>query len=56
MKNSKMEKSIAKLEKQFGKLVKNEFDIGDGEIATNLRSKILGNVADVYKDGHIEMR
>ena len=56
MKNSKIEKSITKLEKKFGQLSRTKFDIGDGEIAINLRCKILGNVADVYQDGHIEMR
>ncbi len=56
MKKSKMEKSIVKLEKQFGKLSRAEFDIGDGEIATNLSCKILGNIADVYQDGRVEMR
>ena len=56
MKNSKIEKSITKLEKKYGQLIRSTFDIGDGEMATNLRCKILGNIADVYQDGHIEMR
>jgi hypothetical protein len=51
-----MKKSISKLEKRFGKLEQTKFDIGDGEIAINLRCKILGNIADVYPGGRIEMR
>lgn len=53
---TKMEKSIEKLEKKFGQLTQTEFDIGDGEKAVNLSCSILGNVADVYQDGRIEMR